>query len=57
MLTHRSHPAATNGVTAMVIANQKAFPPGAIRLVIEEDIIQEDKHLDLGYPEKKASSL
>ena len=57
MLTHRSHPAARNGVTAMVITNPEALPPGAIRLVIEEDIIQEDKHLDLGYPEKKASSL
>lgn len=57
MLIHHPSPAARNGVTAVAITNPEALPPGVIRLVIEEDIIQGSQHLGLGYPEKKASSL
>lgn len=60
MLINQQQPLPTRGVSIVVLPNPDTAgtpPPGVLRLVFEQEIINQTHHLGLGYPAKPVLSL
>ncbi len=60
MIINQQRPLPTRGVSIVVLPNPEnpeTPPPGVLRLIFEQDIINQTYHLGLGYPAKPVSSL